>query len=147
MKKMKHLSNAIFLPPCLCAMLFFTTLVVGTFNSTAAAEKSIPNVLFIVIDDMNDWSTLFNKDNPIKTPNLERLAARGMFFDHAYCVVPACNPSRAAVLTGYSPETTQCFDNGVGRPWFKTVPDAVTLPQYFRNNGYMAKSFDDTEGK
>ncbi len=100
-----------------------------------------PNVLFIAIDDMNDWSTLFDKHNPIKTPNLERLAARGMLFSRAYAAVPACNPSRAAILTGYRPETTQCFDNGGkdNSDWYKTRPDAITLPQYFRNNGYLAK--------
>ena len=95
------------------------------------------NVLFIAIDDMNDWTTLFDKNNPIKTPNLERLAARGMFFSRGYCAVPACCPSRAAILTGLAPTTTGCYDNG--DPWEKLVPDAVTLPQYFRNNGYLAK--------
>lgn len=117
-----------------------TSLTLGALSAQAfagAAQK--PNVLFIVIDDMNDWTTLFDKSNPIKTPNLERLAARGMFFSHAYSVVPGCNPSRAAVLTGYKPETTQCFENKGTTDWYKTKPDAVTLPQYFRNNGYRAK--------
>ncbi|MHC4844101.1 MAG: sulfatase-like hydrolase/transferase, partial [Planctomycetota bacterium] len=59
----------------------------------SSSEKK-PDVLFIAIDDMNDWTTLFHPDNPIKTPNLVRLANRGMFFSKAYCVVPACTPSR-----------------------------------------------------
>ena len=114
-------------------------LLLAITTTFAATDK--PNVLFIAIDDMNDWSTLFDKKNPIKTPNLERLAARGMLFSRAYAAVPACNPSRAAILTGYRPETTQCFDNGGkgNSDWYKTRPDAITLPQYFRNNGYLAK--------
>jgi len=114
-----------------------TLLAISAQNLASAAQK--PDVLFIVIDDMNDWTTLLDKSNPIKTPLLERLAARGMLFTRGYCVVPGCNPSRAAVMTGYSPETTQCFDNGGRTDWYKTKPDAVTLPQYFRNNGYRAK--------
>ena len=91
------------------------------------------------IYDINDWTTLFDKNNPIKTPNLERLAARGTLFSRAYCVVPACGPSRAALLMGYRPDTTQSFDNHAENGWFKTLPDAVTLPDYFRQHGYVAK--------
>ncbi len=98
-----------------------------------------PDVLFIAIDDMNDWTTLFNPKNPIKTPNIVRLARRGMFFSKAYCAAPACNPSRTAILTGYQPTTSGCYDNGDGGQWWKKMPDAVTLPQYFRNHGYLAK--------
>ena len=52
------------------------------------------DVLFIAFDDMNDWTTVFDKNNPIQTPNLERLAARGAFFEKAYCASASCNPSR-----------------------------------------------------
>jgi len=96
-----------------------------------------PNVLFIAIDDMNDWTTLFNRNNPIKTPNLERLAKRGVFFTHAYCAVPACNPSRTAIMTGLSPVTSGMYSNG--QYWRQVLPDAVTLPQHFMKNGYDAK--------
>lgn len=111
----------------------------GFFHAPVAEAATRPDVLFIAIDDMNDWTTLFDKNNPIKTPNLERLAARGMLFSSAYCVVPACGPSRAALLTGYRPETTQLFENTLATVSLKTLPDAVSLPQYFRNNGYMSK--------
>lgn len=106
-------------------------------SKPAVAAESKPNVLFIAIDDMNDWTTLFDKGNPIKTPNLERLAARGMFFSRGYCAAPACNPSRASIMTGYSPVTSGCYNNG--SKWWITHSDAVTIPQYFRNNGYLAK--------
>ncbi|SVE12965.1 uncharacterized protein METZ01_LOCUS465819, partial [marine metagenome] len=59
-----------------------------------------PDVLFIVVDDMNDWISLLDPKAPIKTPNLERLAHRGMLFRKAYCISAACNPSRAATMTG-----------------------------------------------
>ena len=96
-----------------------------------ATEK--PNVLFIAIDDMNDWTTLFNPENPIQTPNLVKLAKRGCFFSQAYCAVPGCNPSRTAILTGYYPTTSGVYNNG--QSWRALVPDVVTLPQYFRQQG------------
>jgi arylsulfatase A-like enzyme len=61
---------------------------------------------------MNDWTTLFDKDNPIRIPNVERLAARGTFFTHAYCAVAACKPSRTAMLTGLNPTTSGVYGNG-----------------------------------
>jgi len=116
------------------------SLALPPLSKADARSRNRPDVLFIAIDDLNDWTTLFDKGNPIKTPNLERLAARGTLFTRAYCAAPACNPSRAAVLTGYRPTTTGCYDNGgPGSAWWKTHPDAVTLPQYFRNHGYVAK--------
>jgi len=115
--------------------LLLTGIVLGGLFSAVAAEK--PNVLFIAIDDMNDWTTVFDKDNPIRTPNLERLAKRGCFFSKAYCAVPGCNPSRTALLTGLLPTTSGVYSNG--DPWRKALPDAVTLPKYFENHGYATR--------
>ena len=96
-----------------------------------------PDVLFIAIDDMNDWTTLFDENNPIHTPNLKRLAARGGFFSRAYCAVPACNPSRMAILTGLSPVSSGVYSNG--QSWKQLLPDVVTLPQYFGQHGFATK--------
>ena len=107
---------------------------------SAAADRpggKRPNVLFIAIDDMNDWTTVFDPKNPIKTPNLERLARRGMFFTRAYCAAAACCPSRAAIMTGLRPSTTGVYDNR--HAWAKMVPDAVTLSRYFMLNGYRTR--------
>src|SRR5210317_2160555 len=93
------------------------------------------DILFIAIDDMNDWTTVFDKNNPIKTPNLERLAARGAFFENAYCASPGCNPSRTAILTGLRPTTSGVYGNR-DHPWRDFLPDAVTLPKYFNQHGY-----------
>jgi hypothetical protein len=84
-----------------------------------AAEKM--DILFIAIDDMNDWTTVFDKNNPIQTPNLERLAARGALFEKAYCATPACTPSRTATLTGLRPTTSGVYDNR-DHPWRKNLP-------------------------
>jgi arylsulfatase A-like enzyme len=115
--------------------IFVSALCVLSLTGCADVEK--PNVLFIAIDDMNDWTTLFDPKHPIKTPNIERLASRGVFFNRAYCVSPACNPSRTAVLTGLRPSTTGVYGNKDS--WRSLVPDAVTLPQYFAQNGYTTK--------
>jgi len=89
----------------------------------AAADK--PNVLFLAIDDLNDW---------IGTPNLDRLAARGVLFTHAYTAAPACNPSRAALMTGIAPHRSGVYLNS--QPWRPPLEDAVTIPQHFRKSGY-----------
>jgi arylsulfatase A-like enzyme len=106
-------------------------------NITAQNQAQKPDILFIAIDDMNDWTTLFDPENPIKTPNIERLAKRGMFFTHAYSAVAACNPSRTAILTGLKPTTSGVYSNA--QEWKKLLPDVVTLPQYFSQNGYTTK--------
>ena len=89
------------------------------------------DVLFIAFDDMNDWTTLFDKNNPIQTPNLERLAARGAFFEKAYCASASCNPSRTATLTGLRPSTSGVYDNP--HPGDKILPDAVTCQSILIN--------------
>ena len=97
---------------------------------------SKPDVLFIAIDDMNDWTTLFDPGNPIQTPNLKRLAARGTFFSRAYCASAGCNPSRTAIMTGYRPTTSGVYGNLDA--WREIIPDAVTLPAYFEQYGGYA---------
>jgi len=94
-----------------------------------------PNVVFISIDDLNDWITLYDPGNPIQTPNLERLARKGVFFDRAYSSSPACNPSRVSLLTGLRPSTTGVYANKAN--WREALPEVVSLPAYFRKNGYQ----------
>jgi arylsulfatase A-like enzyme len=100
----------------------------------AQAPSKSPDVLFIVVDDMNDWISLLESKAPIKTPNLERLARRGMLFTRAYCVSPACNPSRSAGLTGLRPSTTGVYGNK--SDWRRAVPDRKTIMQQFMEAGY-----------
>ena len=98
-----------------------------------AAER--PDFLFIAVDDMNDWISLLDPESPIKTPNLERLAAKGMSFTKAYCASPACNPSRVATITGIRPSTSGVYGNK--SDWRKAMPDRLTIFQQFREAGYF----------
>jgi len=104
----------------------------------AGAGRRRPNVLFIAIDDLNDWVGCLGGHPDTKTPNLDRLAARGVLFTNAHCAAPACNPSRAALMTGIRPSTSGVYHNP--QPWRRSrvLRDAVTLPQHFMAHGYHA---------
>ncbi|MCC2667678.1 MAG: arylsulfatase family protein [Armatimonadetes bacterium] len=109
-------------------------LTLAPTRSRAAAER--PNVLFIAIDDLNDWIGCLDGHPQVKTPNIDRLARRGTLFASAHCQAPLCNPSRASLLTGMRPSTTGVYALD---PWFRTADswrDHITLPQYFAANGY-----------
>src|SRR5262245_22563547 len=102
-----------------------------------AADAARPNVLFVAIDDLNDWTACLGKRPDCKTPNMDRLAARGVLFTRAYCAAPACNPSRAAILTGVRASTSGVYHND--QPWRPVMKDAVTLPQHFMAHGYTVQ--------
>ncbi|MBI2479309.1 MAG: sulfatase-like hydrolase/transferase, partial [Planctomycetia bacterium] len=74
-----------------------------------------------------------------KSPNIDRLAARGMLFQHSYVQQALCSPSRISMLSGRYPATTRIFE--IGRPLRATMPDITTVPQHFKNHGYHCRSF------
>ncbi len=98
-----------------------------------AADR--PNVLFIVSDDLNNMLGCYG-DPRAKTPNLDRLASRGVQFERAYCTFPLCGPSRNSLLTGLHPNSTGILANA--QIFRQTIPAQVSMPQAFRQAGYFA---------
>jgi arylsulfatase A-like enzyme len=100
------------------------------------SRRKKPNVLFIAIDDLNNWIGCLNGHPGTKTPNLDRLASEGVLFTQAHCAAPVCNPSRAALMTGKRPSTSGVYENQQPMRKSTTLKDIVTLPQYLQQNGY-----------
>ncbi|MBT5691180.1 MAG: sulfatase-like hydrolase/transferase, partial [Opitutae bacterium] len=95
-----------------------------------------PNILFIAIDDLNDWVGCLGGHPQAKTPNLDRLAASGMLFTNAHCPAPACNPSRTAIFTGISPHRSGLYANG--QKMRDVLPDTEILSKTFSRAGYWS---------
>lgn len=102
-----------------------------------AAKSARPNVLFVVADDLRTNLGCYG-DPAAKTPNLDRLAGRGLLFERAYAQQSLCNPSRASAMTGRRPDTLRVWD--LRTHFRETIPDVVTLPQMFRASGYFAQA-------
>lgn len=117
-------------------------LVAGTLSFLAIvasspaqeAKPTKPNVLFIAVDDLNHWVGYLGRNKQTITPNLDKLAARGVRFTHSYCAAPVCNPSRTALLSGLRPSTSGVYENDDDfRP---VISPELTLPTQFRKAGY-----------
>ncbi len=100
----------------------------------ADALRARPNVLFIAIDDLRDWVGYLGHNPQTKTPNIDKLAARGMAFTRSYCAAPVCNPSRAALMSGLLPSTSGVYENN--NDWRTVIPENLCMTTAFRSAGY-----------
>src|SRR5438874_9586444 len=113
----------------------FVPIVIALAACPATAQPPAkPNVLFIAVDDLRDWVGYLGRNPQTITPNIDKLAARGLHFTRSYCAAPVCNPSRAALMSGRRPSTTGVYDNG--DDWRPAVPEPQTLTAQFRGAGY-----------
>jgi arylsulfatase A-like enzyme len=114
--------------------IFLSCLLV-LLSVARGAETPKPNVLFIAIDDLRDWVGYLGHNPQTITPNLDKLAARGVYFTRSYCAAPVCNPSRAALMSGMRPGTTGVYSNN--EDWRPAIPEEKTLTAAFRRAGYF----------
>ncbi len=103
---------------------------------SSETQTANPNVLFIAIDDLNSCPDQMAGDTPVHTPNINRLAGRGVYFTNAHCAAPACNPSRASVMTGLAPSTSGVYLNNQDWRECSNLEGRTTLPQHFKDHGY-----------
>ncbi len=119
---------------CVCLGLVLGGTSVCRAEEQAGSGK--PHVLFVAVDDLNDWIGALGGHPQARTPNFDRLFQEGVKFTQAYCAAPACNPSRVAIMTGLRPSSTGVYYNADA--WRPVLPQAVTIPQHFRQHGYRA---------
>jgi arylsulfatase A-like enzyme len=120
-------------------LTILVVLVVGlcTPSSGRAANSTTkPNILLIIADDLNNWIGPMKGHPQVKTPNLDKLAARGVTFQNAQASAPLCNPSRASFMSGRRPSTTGIYDND--QPAMPNIPRGLCLNDYLRGFGYTS---------
>lgn len=121
-------------------LTFFTILFAVTGFCSDSNKQQKPNVLFIAIDDLNDWIEPLGVHPQAKTPNLDKFCQSAMLFDNAVCAAPICCPSRSAILSGFMPQTTGVYGNGTNMLYSPVVMEHATLPEYFTQHGYYTLS-------
>src|SRR5688572_5282780 len=118
-------------------LVFLIAAIFLGVSSAAAVAAKKPNVLFIAVDDLKPVLGCYG-DGKAKSPNFDRLAGRARLFQRAYCNQAVCAPSRNALLTGLRPQRVGIYD--LGTNFRSASPDALTLPQRFREAGYRTEA-------
>lgn len=113
-------------------LILLCGLTINQHLHLSAAER--PNVVMIAIDDLNHWVTHLGRNPQTRTPNIDRLAKSGVTFTRAYCTAPACNPSRASLMSGLRPSTTGCYTNG--QNWRPGISEDKLMNTQFFRAGY-----------
>ena len=140
---MRRYRNFLSLPILSFMIIFFSC---STEDKKSEKENILPNILFIPVDDLRPELGAYGNEF-IKTPNIDRLAEQGVTFTRTYCQQAVCNPSRASLLTGLRPDSIQVWD--LRTSFRKNLPKVVTLPQFFKQNGYttigLGKTFHNND--
>ena len=118
------------------SVLLFCLMGINSEGKDTAQQKGKPNVLFIAIDDLNDWTGMLKGNPQARTPHLDRLASKGMVFLNAHCAAPACGPSRSAIMSGIRPSTSGNYVNQNSLTRNPILNKSVLLPEFFQRNGY-----------
>lgn len=121
-----------FIPSRLLSIVF-CLFSIGMVNGQSLSRK---NVLFIAVDDLRPTLGCYG-DRIARTPNIDKLASDGIVFDRAYCQQAVCAPSRSSLLTGLRPDKIRVW--GLNKPFRETVPEVITLPQFFKTHGYYSQ--------
>ena len=125
--------------------IIFLALAVVVFITSCKSKKTIIkeqkkqpyNVLFISVDDLNDWTGFAGGHPQTQTPNMDKLAQQGVVFENANCAAPLCNPSRAALMTGFRPSTSGVYGNESELRDSPVLKEALTIPQWFSKHGFF----------
>ena len=127
--------------PLSSALALLCALAPALRAAPAAAPATRPNILFIALDDLNDWTGPFGGNVQAKTPQLDAFARRGaVVFQRAQCPGPVCGPSRSALLSGFMPNRTGVYGNSQNMLKSALVQAHATLPEYFSKHGYHSLS-------
>ncbi|RXP62688.1 DUF4976 domain-containing protein [Lutibacter sp. HS1-25] len=124
----------------LLPILFFLFFIEFYSYGQEKAVNQKYNVIFIAVDDLNDWVGFMDGNPQTITPNMDKLASQAMVFDRAYCAASVCNPSRAAIMSGYKPSTTGVYGNGDEVFELPIFQNSLMLSQYFSKYGYETYS-------
>jgi len=111
-------------------------LIALCFSGVLLGAERRPDILYIAVDDLNDWISPMGGNSQTVTPNFDRLAKQSVMFTNAHCIAPSCGPVRAAMMTGITPWNSGLYRND--QPLRSVMPDVTLMPRHFANNGYHA---------